>query len=44
MQMANEPGGDRWIRLTDEAVDILISHFRSRPGRSSRRDASREGN
>jgi hypothetical protein len=26
MQIANEPGGDRWARLVDEVVDILIAH------------------
>ncbi len=25
MQIANEPGGDRWARLVDEAVDILVA-------------------
>jgi AcrR family transcriptional regulator len=27
MQIANEPGGDRWVRLVDEAVDILVAHY-----------------
>jgi AcrR family transcriptional regulator len=27
MQIANEPGGDRWVRLVDEAVDILVTHY-----------------
>jgi AcrR family transcriptional regulator len=27
MQIANEPGGDRWTRLVDEAVGILTAHF-----------------
>jgi len=26
MQIANEPGGDRWVRLIDEAVTIPIAH------------------
>ena len=26
MQIANEPGGDRWARLVDEAVDMLVAH------------------
>ena len=25
MQIANEPGGDRWARLADEAVDMLVA-------------------
>ncbi len=34
MQIANEPGGDRWTRLIDDAVDLLIEHHRAggRPG------------
>jgi hypothetical protein len=36
MQIANQPGGDRWARLVDEAVDILVAHYappgRNRPG------------
>jgi AcrR family transcriptional regulator len=27
MQLANQPGGDRWVRLIDEAVDILLTHY-----------------
>jgi hypothetical protein len=26
MQIANEPGGDRWARLADDAVDMLVAH------------------
>jgi AcrR family transcriptional regulator len=43
MQIANEPGGDRWVGLVDEAVDILVAHYAeggrkrsSGPGRASR--------
>src|SRR5690242_6319813 len=43
MQIANEPGGDRWARLVDEAVDMLLTHYSSsgrkrssRPRKSSR--------
>lgn len=25
-QIANDPGGDRWLRLIDEAVDMYIDH------------------
>lgn len=25
-QMTNDPGGDRWLRLLDEAVDLLCDH------------------
>ena len=27
VQIANEPAGDRWIGLVDEAVDILSAHY-----------------
>ncbi|MCO5317459.1 MAG: TetR/AcrR family transcriptional regulator [Microthrixaceae bacterium] len=26
-QISNDPGGDRWIRLVDEAVDMFFDHF-----------------
>lgn len=29
-QHANDPGGDRWTRLVDEAVDMLMNHFKPR--------------
>jgi AcrR family transcriptional regulator len=25
-QLANDPGGDRWLRLVDEAIDMLLDH------------------
>lgn len=27
-QISNDPGGDRWTRLVDEAVDMLLGHVR----------------
>jgi len=27
MQLANEPGGKRWTRLVDEAVNVLVDHY-----------------
>ena len=30
LQNANEPGGDRWIRLVDDAVDMVVAHYHSR--------------
>lgn len=39
MQIANEPGGDRWVGLVEEAVDILVDHYTSgsrSPDRSTR--------
>jgi AcrR family transcriptional regulator len=29
-QIANEPGGDRWVRLIDEMVDLYADHFMSK--------------
>jgi AcrR family transcriptional regulator len=29
-QLANDPGGDRWLRLVDEAIDILLDHANTR--------------
>ena len=26
-QNANEPGGDRWLRLADESTDMFLAHF-----------------
>jgi AcrR family transcriptional regulator len=26
-QISNDPGGDRWLRLVDEAVDMLLAHL-----------------
>ena len=31
-QVANDPGGDRWLRLVDDAVDMFLAHVRSRTG------------
>lgn len=31
-QLANEPDSDRWLRLLDDAVDMLIHHVSSAPG------------
>jgi AcrR family transcriptional regulator len=29
-QIANDPGGDRWLRLIDEAVDMFVDHIMSK--------------
>jgi AcrR family transcriptional regulator len=39
-QISNDPGGDRWIRLIDDAVDMFVAHVTSRAGA---RPAGREG-
>jgi AcrR family transcriptional regulator len=37
-QISNDPGGDRWTRLVDDAIDMYIDHVtsRTRAGSSSR--------
>ena len=35
-QLANDPGGDRWVRLADEAVDMFFDHL-VKTGRVARR-------
>lgn len=30
LQIANEPGGDRWTRLQDDALDMFLAHYESR--------------
>jgi hypothetical protein len=29
-QNSNEPGGKRWLRLTDEIVDMYLAHYAPR--------------
>jgi hypothetical protein len=29
-QMANDPDGDRWLRLVDDVVDMFVHHLASR--------------
>lgn len=29
-QISNDPGGDRWMRLIDEAVDMFVNHVSTR--------------
>ena len=40
-QIANEPGGTRWIQFTDDLVDIVIEVTRRRSGRSPSATASK---
>ena len=35
-QISNDPGGDRWIRLVDDAVLMFLDHCRPLEGRSRR--------
>jgi AcrR family transcriptional regulator len=34
-QNANDPGGARWLRLADEAIEMFLQHYRHRSGGSS---------
>jgi AcrR family transcriptional regulator len=34
-QLANEPGGDRWVRLTDEATNMFLAHHAPPPSRET---------
>jgi AcrR family transcriptional regulator len=36
MQLANEPDGDRWVRLVDEAVNLLTAHYAPAPRTGTR--------
>jgi AcrR family transcriptional regulator len=38
-QNSNEPGGDRWVRLTDEVTDMFLEHF-ARGGHGEGRERS----
>ena len=42
-QISNDPGGDRWVRLIDDAVDMYLGHVatRSRSTGPSRKKARR---
>lgn len=31
-QISNDPGGDRWVRLLDDAIDMYVDHVIRRPG------------
>jgi len=31
LQVANDPGGDRWIRLQDDAFDMFFAHYAGGP-------------
>ena len=35
-QISNDPGGDRWIRLIDDAVDMYVDHLTNRARLRSR--------
>jgi len=35
-QISNDPGGDRWTRLHDEAIDMFFRHLDTKHGREGR--------
>jgi AcrR family transcriptional regulator len=37
-QLSNDPGGDRWIRLIDEAVEMFHDHITKRSTRTTQRE------
>jgi hypothetical protein len=39
-QIANDPGGSRWLRLVDDVVDMYLDHITRKPsnGQSRRKD------
>jgi AcrR family transcriptional regulator len=44
-QTANEPGGDRWVRLIDTAVDMYLAHvFAPTPAKTSPRPSKKTSN
>lgn len=38
-QNANDPGGDRWLRLIDDVVDMYLAHTLNQQSRRPRKDA-----
>ena len=35
-QISNDPGGNRWVRLIDDAVEMLVDHVEKKAARSKR--------
>lgn len=35
-QISNDPGGDRWLKLVDEAMEMFLAHMRTRTHRKVR--------
>ena len=40
-QIANDPGGDRWVRLVDAAVDMFLTYFKAAGQATTRRARER---
>ena len=42
-QNANDPGGDRWVRLADGCIDMFLEHWApGGPGASNRQRGEKE--
>jgi AcrR family transcriptional regulator len=41
LQVANEPGGNRWTRLVDDAVEMVVAHCKREQGGRRRRATGR---
>jgi hypothetical protein len=35
-QISNDPGGDRWLRLVDEAIEMFFNHITTKPATRGR--------
>src|SRR5438132_2582576 len=40
-QISNDPGGDRWIRLIDDAVEMFYEHMTKKPSKPTKRRRTR---
>jgi AcrR family transcriptional regulator len=40
-QLSNDPGGDRWIRLIDDAVEMFYDHMTRRAGQHAAEEGTR---
>jgi AcrR family transcriptional regulator len=41
-QLANEPDGDSWVRLTDEGLDLIVDNIEARAATAAARRRSRK--
>jgi AcrR family transcriptional regulator len=44
LQVANDPGGDRWTRLQDDAFDMFFAHYAGDPRSAARARRGNRGN
>ena len=43
LQVANDPGGDRWTRLQDDAFDMFFAHYTDGTRRAAQPAGENEG-